>query len=172
MGVWTNVLSTYVSMLTEAGHSMIKMSFQNNGNTYYSVLTMACPGFFVEFITSDDTGLQTWEYTLVDEPRLDFSSWTTPSTSIDTIVKVSRATTMINEMVDFYTNIIGGELLQHTTTTDGTVYAVVKLTYADAQLHFVHRPASADQTFTVLDLENYVNSVHDEYVKSTNCGFD
>lgn len=172
LGVWTNSLSAYVSKLNDAGHSMIKMSFENSGDTFYSVMTMACPGFFVEFITDSDSGLDTWEYTLVDEPRLDFSSWTQPSTSQDTIVKVSRATTMIDEMVDFYTNVIGGTVLSRTTSTDGTEFAVVKLTYADAQIQFVNRPATAGQTFTVLDLETYVNSVHNTYVKSTNCGFD
>jgi len=44
--------------------------------------------------------------------------------------------------------------------------------YADAELHFVNRPAPEGSTFTVAELEDYMNSVHDKYIKSTNCGFD
>lgn len=97
----------------------------------------------------------------------------TPNYSVDTVIKVSRATTRIDEMIDFYVNVIGGEVVKpKTTLADGTEWSIVKLTYADAHLHFVNRPAQEGSTFTVADLEGYVNSVHDKYIKSTNCGFD
>lgn len=63
-------------------------------------------------------------------------------------------------------------MLQRKTTDDGTEFAIVKLNNAGVQLHFVNRPAPASAQFSVKDLETYVNSVHDQYVKSVNCGFD
>lgn len=75
-------------------------------------------------------------------------------------------------MISFYTETIGGEVVERKTLEDGTKYAVVKLTHADTQLIFIDRPAPEGSKFTVGDLEDYVNSVHDEYVKSVNCGFD
>jgi len=74
-------------------------------------------------------------------------------------------------MIKFYTETIGGEVVSH-ETTDGVEWAIVKLTHADAKLHFVNRPAADGAKFTVADLETMVNGVHDEYVKSVNCGFD
>lgn len=176
LGLWTNDLSGYIDKLEEDSHQMLKMSWPGNSryrdSTFYSVMAEACPGYFVEFISDSTHGLTKSDFKFVDEPRLDFNKWKVPSTSSDTVVKVSRATTKIDEMLDFYVDAIGGETLSQTTTDDGVKWAIVKLDHADAQLHFVNRPAPKDATFTVEDLETYVNKVHKTYIKSTNCGFD
>lgn len=177
LGIWTNDLPGYITKLNQNGRygQMINMSWKGNkmysDSTFYSVMFEACPGYFVELITSSSSGINKSVFILVDEPRLDFTRWQEPDTTMDSVVKVSRATTKIDEMVDFYTNIIGGTLIQK-DTYDGTKWAIVKLDHATAHLHFVDRPASKDASFTVKDLESYMNQVHDKYVKSTNCGFD
>ena len=74
-------------------------------------------------------------------------------------------------MIDFFTNVIEGELIKK-ETVDGVEIARVKLNNAGVILQFVNRPAADNAQFTVADLEKYVNSVHDKYVTSTNCGFD
>ena len=75
-------------------------------------------------------------------------------------------------MVDFYTKIIDGKLIRN-VTVDGVNVAWVRLDGAPKMLlQFVNRPPSKSAKFTVQDLEDYVNSVHDEYVKSPICGFD
>ena len=79
---------------------------------------------------------------------------------------------MTDEMVKFYTEVIGGEVTKRSTSNSGVQTTIVKLTHADAKLYFVNRPAPSDSKFSVADLEKYVNSVHDQYVKSTSCGFD
>lgn len=85
---------------------------------------------------------------------------------------MSRATTKIDEMIDFYTNTIEGELTRN-VTVDGVDIAWVRLNHAPQMLlQFVNRPAAHSANFTVRDLESYVNGVHDDYVKNTNCGFD
>jgi len=169
LGIWTNTLSDYVTALATNNYNMIKMSFEYNHQTYYSVLTQACPGFFVELISDASESMNTEEFKFVDEPRLTIDS---PSYTVDTVVKVSRATTRIDEMIDFYCDVIGGALQTRATTADGTEWAIVKMDSADALLHFVNRPAPEGSTFTVAQLEDYVNSVHDKYIKSTSCGFD
>lgn len=75
-------------------------------------------------------------------------------------------------MIEFYTNVIGGSTISNTVLSDETEWAIVKLDHANAQIHFVNRPAELGAAFTVDGLETYVNEVHDKYVKSTNCGFD
>jgi hypothetical protein len=74
-------------------------------------------------------------------------------------------------MIDFYTNVVSGSLISR-ESVNGVDIAKVELDNAKAILHFVNRPADERADFTVEDLETYVNSVHDKYVKSTNCGFD
>lgn len=173
LGIWVvESLSSYASKLESHGYKNLKFSFKYEEKTYYSILTQACPGYFVELISDSQGELGAEHFNLVSEPRAVFPQGS-PSYTSDTVIKVSRATTRIDEMIDFYVNVIGGSTVQpKTTAEDGTEWAVVKLTYADAHLHFVNRPASEGQTFTVADLEDYMNSVHDKYVKSTNCGFD
>ena len=89
---------------------------------------------------------------------------------------VSRATSKIEEMIHFYTDIIGGKLT-HNVTVDGVHIAWVAINNGVLDnegmvVQFVDRPPSASAKFTVKDLETYVNGVHDTYWKSPTCGFD
>lgn len=141
LGVWTNKLSDYSAKLEANNINNIKFAFKYEEKTYYSILAQACTGFFVELIGDQDVTMNAEEFKFVNEPRMIFPQGS-PSYSVDTVIKVSRATTRIDEMVDFYTNVIGGTTIHPKTTTDGIEWAVVKLTYADAHLHFVNRPAA------------------------------
>lgn len=98
LGIWAPELSTYISKLGETPYH--KMSFKHEESTYYSIITQACAGYYVELIT-DNAPEDKDSYTLVDEPRLDFTDFTRPSKQ--EVVKVSRATTLLDEMVHFYT---------------------------------------------------------------------
>jgi hypothetical protein len=146
------------------------MKFTSNGETYYSVMTMPCGGYYIELISEKATDIEKSKFHETKEERFDFTDFTKPSKEPYPI-KVSRATTHIDEMVNFYTEVIKGKLLDK-KEVDGTTIARVKLNSADVILHFVDRPAPEGAKFTVKQLETYVNSVHDKYVKSTNCGFD
>lgn len=172
LGIQTHKLSEYITKLESNNYKHLKQQWQQDYKTYYSVMSEACPGFFVEFISTSDENLNTQDFTLVEETRVDFSLVSDDNSSEDKVVKVSRATTKIEEMIEFYTKTVEGELVSKITEKDGSVRAIVKLNHAEAQLQFVNRPASTDSKFTVADLEQYVNSVHDKYIKSTNCGFD
>lgn len=147
LGLWTNELSTYVTRLEEIDWPMIQMRFNGNNNyqhnTYYSVMIEACAGYFIELITDSTSGLNLPDYKYVDEPRLDFTSWSTPATTYDSVVKVSRATTKLDEMIEFYTVVVGGSIVMTETLDDGTEWVVVTLDEADdTQIHFVNRPAA------------------------------
>lgn len=176
VGVKTADLSTYLTKLDNSGeYPYIRLTFEKDGHTYYSLIVQGCEGYFVEILSEKVSQHDTSDFLFVDEPRLhlDDSIWGEYDASEeDKVVKVSRATTMIEEMINFYTKTIGGELVERKTNDKGVEYAIVKLTHANAQLHFINRPAVLGAKFTVADLEKYVNSVHDEYVKSVNCGFD
>jgi len=176
VGIQVADLSTYLTKLDNSGeYPYIRLRYKQNDREYYSLVAQACDGYFVEILSEKASQHDTSDFILVDEPRLhhDENIWgTNDSSEKDKVVKVSRATTMLDEMVEFYTKTIGGELVHRNTTAKGAEYAIVKLTHANAQLHFINRPAAEDAQFTVADLEKYVNSVHDEYVKSVNCGFD
>lgn len=113
-------------------------------------------------------------FTSTDEPRMTFKDYVDPKTSgyTNNVLKVSRATTHIKKMTEFYTSIIPGEVLNQGTLSDGTHYVHIKINGALTHIHLVNRPASSTSGFTVRDHENYMNLVHDEYILSPECGFD
>ena len=75
-------------------------------------------------------------------------------------------------MINFYTKIVKGSLIRN-VTVDGVNVAWVRLSEAPGVLvQFVNRPPADGAKFTVKNLEDYVNSVHDQYIKSPICGFD
>jgi len=67
----------------------------------------ACPAYFVE-VLSDNAPSEhdTSDWKVTDELRFDWTDF--EASTVDKVVKVSRATTMLNEMVKFYTEVIGG----------------------------------------------------------------
>lgn len=107
LGIWTNSLSDDKTKLENNNVDMLTFSFKYNEKTYYSILAQACPGYFVELIGDHNEELNSEEFTFVDEPRMIFADGA-PTYDSDTVIKVSRATTRIDEMIDFYTNVIGG----------------------------------------------------------------
>lgn len=109
LGIWTNSLSSYSTKLENNKINNIKFSFRYEERTYYSILAQACPGYFVELIGDQDMTMNAEEFALIDEPRMIFPNGS-PNYDSDTVIKVSRATTRIDEMIDFYTNVIGGEV--------------------------------------------------------------
>lgn len=148
------------------------MQFESAGKTYYSVMMQACGGYYIEKLSDTATGTEKSSFVKVDEPRYDFTNWSKPSTDVDTVIKVSRATSQIEAMTNFYTKVIEGTVELTKTTNDGTKFVIIKLKNADARIHLVDRPAPAGAKFTVKNLEDFVNATHDKYVKSVNCGFD
>lgn len=172
LGVYTNDLNGYATKLESNNIDNLKFTWTWNHEEYYSILTEACPGFFVELISAKSAApmFDSIHFRKVEEPRLLLSE-NIVTASGDSVVKVSRATTRIDEMIDFYET-LGGSLQSKEELDDGTIWAIVKMDNAAAELHFVNRPAPEGSTFTVADYEDYMNSVHDKYVKSTNCGFD
>lgn len=159
--------------------------------SYYSVMTVPCSGFYIEFLSEKATGIPASQFHETNEIRYDFANYSHPEQQFKPIKgmlaclildfelslcvnlhSVSRATTKIDEMINFYTNVIGGTL-ERNVTEDGVHIAWVLLNGAPkVLLQFVNRPASASAKFTVHDLEMYVNEVHNEFVRSPTCGFD
>jgi len=173
VGIYTTDLSKYLTNLDNSETKYPSLSFKSvvDGKTTYSVLMQSCPAYFVEVLSDNaPTEHDTSDWLVTDELRFDWTDFE-ESTS-DKVVKVSRATTMLTEMTKFYTEVIGGTVQKSSTSNSGVQTVIVKLTHADAVLHFVNRPAPTNSMFSVADLEKYVNGVHDQYVKSTNCGFD
>jgi len=170
LGLWVSDLKEIMEKLEKSSQNFYAMMFKSNEETYYSMITQACNGYYIEFISDKATGVEKSKFHETKEVRFDFTSFSKPTKSPYPI-KASRATTHIDEMVNFYTEVIKGELLGK-DTVDGVETARVKLNNADVILHFVNRPAPEDAKFTVEQLEAFVNSVHDKYVKSTSCGFD
>lgn len=173
VGILTDDLSKYITNLESGSYPHLKLQYQYDDKTYYSVIMQACGGYFIEALSTSEPSMHdTSDFVFTEEPRFDWNSRDFTDSDIDTVVKVSRATAMISEMVKFYTETIGGKVVKNGTSSDGTEWAVVKLDSAVTQLFFVNRPAPSGAKFTVADLETMINSVHDKYIKSPNCGFD
>jgi len=173
VGIYTTDLSKYLTNLdnseTKYPHLSMKSVFE--GKTTYSVLMQACPAYFVEVLSDNaPTEHDTSDWLVTDELRFDFTDF--EASTSDKVVKVSRATTMLTDMTKFYTEVIGGAVQKSSTSNSGVQTVIVKLTHADTLVYLVNRPAPSDSKFSVADLETYVNSVHDQYIKSTSCGFD
>jgi hypothetical protein len=123
------------------------MKFTSAEKTYYSVMTMACGGYYIELISEKATDVEKSKFHETKEERFDFTDFKKPSKEPYPI-KVSRATTHITEMIHFYTEVVKGKLLDK-KTVDGVEIARVKLAEADVILHFVDRPAPEGAKFTV-----------------------
>lgn len=177
VGIKTTDLSKYIDKLDASGkYPYLEIQYKEQGTTYYSVVAQACDAYFVEILSENAPSRHdTTHYKVVEEPRvhIDEDVWGPfDASSGDSVFKVSRATTKIDEMVSFYTETIGGSVTKRGVTTKGVEYAIVKLDHADAQLHFIKRDAPKGAEFTVEDFETTINTIHDRYVKSVNCGFD
>jgi len=173
LGVWVSDLSTTIAKLEKKSVAHHAMTWSIGGTNYYSVMTMACGGFYIEFLSQRASGVDANKFHFTNETRFDFSNFTQPTPLREYgPIKVSRATTKMDAMIDFYTEIVEGSVTKR-ESVDGVDIAQVTLQNApDMVMQFVNRPPATTSKFTVEDLENYVNSVHDEYVKNTNCGFD
>jgi len=146
---------------------------RRSNTSFYSVMVApeGCGGFYIEFLSERASGVEMSKFHKTNEVRFDFGNYSRPTSDFHPI-KVSRATTKMEEMIDFYTKVIRGQVIKR-ETVDGVDIAWLKLDSApNMMIHFVNRPSSSSAKFTVKDLEDYVNSVHDEYIKNANCGFD
>jgi hypothetical protein len=86
------------------------MKFTSAEKTYYSVMTMACGGYYIELISEKATDVEKSKFHETKEERFDFTDFKKPSKEPYPI-KVSRATTHITEMIHFYTEVVKGKLL-------------------------------------------------------------
>jgi len=171
LGVWVSNLATTMNNFQSDSVPHYAMTWSvNNGPDYYSVMVQACGGFYIEFLSDRADGIEPNKFHKAKESRFDFSNFSRPSRDYQPI-KVSRATTKIDAMISFFTETIGGSLIKN-ETVNGVQIARIKMNDADIDMQFVNRPPLESAKFTVEDLENYVNSVHEQYVKSTKCGFD
>jgi len=171
LGVWVSDLKSTVEKFDKNKVTYYGMTWNDDGSDYYSVMTAPCGGYYIEFLSEKATGIESSTFHKTEENRFDFKNFSHPEMDFRPI-KVSRATTKMDEMIHFYTKIIEGSLIRN-VTVDGVHIAWVKLNYAqDMVLQFVNRPETKSAKFTVKDLEDYVNGVHDKYVKSHSCGFD
>jgi len=171
LGLWVSDLKDTMEKLENDNAIHYAMTWKEAGKSYYSVMTVPCSGYYIEFLSTKAGGIDSGKFHETKEVRYAFGNFTHPTRDYHPI-KVSRATTKVDEMVSFYTDIIGGKLLSN-VTVDGVNIAWVQLTDAPTLLlQFVNRPPSSSAKFSVGDLETYVNKVHDQYVKSTTCGFD
>lgn len=112
VGLKTSDLSTYIDRLDQSGqYPYLSLSYEFNGQSYYSVLVQACKAYFVEILSESASAHDDTLFTKVDEPRYDHDDafWADSTTEL-AVVKVSRATTKIDKMVSFYTQTIGGSV--------------------------------------------------------------
>jgi len=175
LGVYVADLRSTVDKLEKNSVPFYGMTWHHEdrriNTSYYSVMTAACNGYYVEFLSEKATGIEKAKFHETEEIRFDFADFNRPERDFHPI-KVSRATTKMEEMIDFYTKVVKGEVIKN-ETTNGVEIAWLKLVSApNMMIHFVNRPAADSAKFTVQDLEDYVNGVHGQFVKSTNCGFD
>lgn len=87
-----------------------------------------CSGYFVEIISEEVSKHDTEDFIFMDEPRLYINEDIRKSVpdNYDTVVKVSRATSDIEAMIKFYTEITPGTVVKREKKEDGTEIAVVK----------------------------------------------
>jgi len=174
LGVWVSDLTATIDKLESNSVPHYAMTWSiGEYHNYYSVMVTACGGFYIEFLSQRASGVDASKFHSVKETRFDFTNFSQPEPLREYgPIIVSRATTKIDEMIAFYTEIVEGTVTKR-ETVDGVEIAQVQLQNApDMVMQFVNRPPPATAKFSVEDLENYVNSVHDQYIKSTNCGFD
>jgi hypothetical protein len=110
-------------------------------------MTAACDGYYIELYSEKATGISESQFHHTNETRFDFTDFEKPETEPYPI-KVSRATSYVDDMVKFYTKVVSGKHLKTTEVGDVKI-ATVKPKHADVVLHFVKRPAPEGAQFPV-----------------------
>jgi hypothetical protein len=131
-GLLTKDLSYYIDKLSESKtkYPHLRRQYTSNGQTVYSMIVQPCGGYFIDIFSSKVSRHDTSDFILETEPHFDVEDVAMRTVEGDEIYKVSRATTKVDELVDFYVTTIGGKLVTKKETSWGK-YAIVKLDHAE-----------------------------------------
>lgn len=195
LGLWAQSLAPLLEKFVSKAIAFYGSSWQFNGTTYYGVLVNPCAYTLIEFVSD----------TLGDAPvprerfkssisRMQFvpDQYNVPRTASVanplalTPLKISRATTRLDAVVAFYTDVFGADILYRQAEPQSGRMVTLKLpdtTYGRSLVHLQlwERPTlrvdaswtdSDCSHWTVRKLEDYMLSVHNKYMHSPTCGFD
>lgn len=175
--LYTPDLDTYMSKFDDAGEAYLPLEWTGeSGDTYYSIIKQVPDSQIVLELVSDSkpSTSATWtEDSLVRVPDAAFSDNSCSSTSsgLVTPVVVSKATSNMTAIEDYYTNILQGT--NSLTSTSGLVtLKTFKLSGAAVQIRFVERPATdTSGLFKVADWEEAKLKAFAAYSNGLICGF-
>merc|ERR1719464_1116670 len=78
LGVWVSDLSATISALNKANQDFYGMTWKVRNQSHYSVMTQACGGFYIEFLSRRRMKPDGATFHAVDDVQFDFSNFTVP----------------------------------------------------------------------------------------------
>merc|ERR1711907_68775 len=170
-GLWTSELDSYIDAFDDDAQKYVALSWQDGSTDYYSIIVHVPNSQVVLELIGDDTSYGDI-FTPTEEVRYTFVNGA-PSTpkGYMTPLKVSRAVSDIDEIVDFYSDMFGIErsaYIQDDTYSDGTQVISFQLTaQATVQIMFVYRDPSTQQVqgeFPTDWFQDYLVNVTESYM--------
>lgn len=79
LGLWVSDLNETIELLEKDKIMYYGMTWKEVDKSYYSVMTMACGGFYVELLSHKATGIESHKFHETKEIRYSFSQFSHPS---------------------------------------------------------------------------------------------
>lgn len=177
VGFFTSSLDSYIERLRSLNTSFLSASWPALENTWYSVLVHV-PGtqMVVELMGSKSDTLPL-ENTIVLEQRMTAARIeqfleSPPADMILSVASVSRASSNLAAIEEFYTNGVGASVSQRSTTDDVTRLCFL-WSGAKGDVCFTNRAdESTAGSFKPKDFETMLHTVHSTLLTNPNCAMD
>jgi len=171
-GLYTKSLDSYISAFTKDSVPFKLYSYKYKGTSYYSLLVHVKTTQVVLELISPNKPSTSVDIESTEEVR--HAMLTTPSVvgTHMSPLKVSRATSNMTAIVDYYKAVFGIKPVFEQNLSDGTLIKCFELnSQATVQIRFVQRPPTKNAQ-NIEWFENYLNAVHDTYMTSYNSCWD
>ena len=89
LGLWVHDLHSTFSLLEEDNAIYYAMTWTEGSNSYYSLMTVPCDGFYIEFLSEKATGIDDSKFNKVNEIRFDFGNFSHSETDFNAVKGIS-----------------------------------------------------------------------------------
>jgi len=182
-GLYTSNLESFTNKLDDDGVKYFSLSWSSGSKDYMSAFVHPGGQIIHEVIGPASTASDTMRLKAVEHPspRFDFGEAGPPNVTQGymTAMWVSHTTTDVARDASYFKSVfgLGFERVKTSSGTgpDGNSYKMAQITMSSTATTAIRliQPADTNSgSYSVAWWEDYINSVHDQYMKSAHCGWD
>lgn len=179
VGLWTNHLSKYYEAFKKDKIPFVGLKWKSDDkDEYYSILVNPCGSLVIEFIGDP---IKAVRFPWIEHDKMRFSFAFTPvhplreTKTLLTALKISRATSRMEEVKNFYSTDLDFAPVVTETYLDKSELAIFMFRATSVprvQLHFWQHKESTSEDFGIKEYEDFLRKTHNDTIKSDICGFD